>query len=69
MEELKIKLKEVDGTLMIPVPRSIGKLMGWQDRDLVRVPFHKINRIPMEENIESPEETGQKTSQGENRNT
>ena len=61
MHELKIKLKEVDGKLMIPVPRSMGKLWGWQDGDFLMVPFHKINKIPIEEeSIESPEKTGQK---------
>jgi hypothetical protein len=61
MENLRIKLKEVDGKLMMPVPRSIGKLMGWHDGDLLSVPFHKVDRIPMEEEyVESPEEIGQK---------
>jgi hypothetical protein len=60
MEELKIKLKEVDGKLMIPVPKRIGELFGWHGRDSLMVPFHEFKKIPEEENIDSPDETGQK---------
>lgn len=61
MEKLKVNLKEIDGTLMIPVPGSIGEFMGWDDGDLLEVAFHEINKIPVKhEIVASPEVTGKK---------
>ena len=61
MEKLRVNLKEIDGTLMIPVPGSIGEFMGWDDGTLLEVAFHEINKIPVkQEFVSSPEGTGKK---------
>ncbi len=59
MERIRVNLTEYDEMLMIPVPRSIGELMGWNTGDILAVPFHEIEKIPIEY-VESPQETGKK---------
>ncbi|MDP2766154.1 MAG: AbrB/MazE/SpoVT family DNA-binding domain-containing protein [Candidatus Methanoperedens sp.] len=60
MKPIKIQVVKVGASLMIPIPKSIAEMMGWERDDILEIPFHEIKTAPKTEEsiVTSPEPTG-----------
>lgn len=63
MQNIKIQVKKVGGSLMIPIPKSIAELMDWKEGDSLSVPFHEVAKVSKsEESIATePDITGKES--------
>lgn len=60
MENLKLRIKEFDDKMYIPIPKPISRLFGWKTGDLLSVPLHQFSKIEEKDYVTSPDETGEK---------
>ena len=63
MKSIKIQVKKVGGSFMLPIPKSIAELMDWSEGDYLNVPFHDFIKVTENEMpiVNTPEPSGKES--------